>query len=182
MITINNEKSNTFLQETYNELIQNIDLLSLPCSCAIKGHLIKHGSYKRTIKSKGKSFAIRIQRVLCKSCGKTHALLTKDIVPYSQISIYDHLLIIEAYLEPAPSETANIYEDIMIDNECISENTIKYIINKYKNFWHQALLSLNLSINNEANFIINKCLTKFRRQFMQIKTTINILFLTNNIS
>lgn len=182
MITINSKIINRFSQESYNNLINEIDISSLPCSCKVKGQLIKYGFYNRRVKTKGKSIMLRIQRVLCKSCRKTHGLLQKDIVPYSQISIHDHLLIIETYLDPLSGESNNAYEDIMIDNEFINENSIRYIINKYINFWHEALLSLYLTISNNLNLIIGTCINKFKKQFMQVKDTINILYEHNNIT
>lgn len=182
MITINSKIINRFSQEIYNNLIKDIDIFSLPCSCKVKGQFIRYGFYNRRVKTKGKSIMLRIQRVFCKSCRRTHALLQKDIVPYSQISIHDHLLIIETYLDPSSAESNNAYEDIMIDNEFINENSIRYIINKYISFWCGSLFSLYLKISDDLNLIIRACLKKLKKQFMQIKKTVNILYEYNNMT
>lgn len=171
MITVISKNIKSFSQKSYDELLENINLHEISCSCHIKGNFIKHGHYNRSIKVDGKSIILNIQRLFCKSCKKTHALLPKDIVPYSQISIQDHILIIKAHL------CDDSYEDIMINNEFINENTIAYIINKYKNIWNQMLLSLNLSMKSDFYNLIFKCLNEFKRQFMQIKNTVNIYFI-----
>lgn len=176
MITFIGDNFKSFSQESYNKFLKDINIYELPCSCDIKGHFIKYGHYNRNIKIAGKSITLRIQRLLCKSCGKTHALLPKDLVPYSQISVHDHIFIIEAYL------SLNSYEDIMINNEFINENTISYIINKFRCVWHQALLSLDLSVKSKLDLVVSRCLIHFKRQFMQIKSTINILFSRTNIT
>lgn len=180
MITLIDEKYKPFSQKSYNKLVENIDLHSLTCSCKIKGNFIKYGTYTRMFINNGEYIAIKIQRVYCKSCKKTHALMTKELVPYSQISMLDHFLIINAYLSPEPA--FNKYEEILINNELINENSIRYIINKYIHFWNAALISLNLSLKNDRIFLIKKCLTRLKIQFMQIKSTTNILFSTTNIT
>jgi len=131
MITLIDKKNKLFSQKFYNKLIQNIDIHSLSCSCNVKGHLIKHGFYNRKIKISGNYITLNIQRVLCKSCGKTHALLTKEFVPYSRISMDDHLLIIKTHLDKTSKKASKKYEDILIENELINENSIKYIILNY---------------------------------------------------
>lgn len=180
MITLMEEKINIYSQKSYNKVVENIEIHKIPCSCEIKGNLIKYGFYKRKLKINGKYITIRIQRVYCKSCKKTHALLTKELVAYSRISTQDHLLIINAYL--SQESGYNKYEEILINNELINENNIRYIVNKYIYFWKAALISLNLSLKDDIYYITKICLNKLKIQFMQIKNTVNILFSPTNIT
>lgn len=169
MITLIHEKFKCFSQNSYNKILEVINMHELPCSCKIKGQLIKHGSYHRTLKISGEKIRLKITRVICKSCNKTHALLPADIVPYSQISIHDHITIIKNHLAGESSES------LMIENECIDENTTTYIIKKFKTFWKQALIFLGLCIKTDFNRLVSECLSNFNKQFMQIKSTVNLL-------
>jgi transposase-like protein len=51
------------------------------CNC--KGLFIKHGGYRRKTPLAGAIFWI--QRVICPSCGKTHALIPCFVFPYSRV-------------------------------------------------------------------------------------------------
>ena len=176
MITVITENFKVFSQKSYNEFLKDVNIHELPCSCNIKGQLIKHGYYKRKIKTSGNINTIKILRVKCKSCGKTHAVFPKEVVPYSQIALQDQIAIIQAHL------SRESFEIIMITNEFIEENNIKYIINNYRTYWKERLKSYRISIFDKVKSLISKCLNTFKRQFMQIKCTPNILFLQNHIS
>ncbi len=90
MITLFVEKNNTLTQKFYNDLISNLQLHKLTCTCGKSGCLLVHGYYKRSIKVPSGKIHFRICRVKCAFCGKTHALLPSSIVPYSQLPLADH--------------------------------------------------------------------------------------------
>lgn len=166
MITIVTEKIKSVSQKNYDALLENLNLNKLTCSCGNLGDFIKHGYYNRSIKSSDKPVVIRILRVICKRCGKTHAIFPESIVPYSQICLNDHLSIIKAYTN---NES---FEPIMVENELIDENNIKYIITQYLRHWKERIVSFGISLYENISIL---CLKTFKRQFMQIKYVQNIL-------
>lgn len=167
MITNLNIKIKHLTQENYNKFIKNIDFNKLSCSCGISGQLIKHAYYDRHIKTSNGVINLTIIRVKCKSCGKTHAIFPECIVPYSQILLSDHISIINAY------HNGSSFEPIMIANELIDESNIFYIIKQYQQYWKERIISFKISLDLSVS---KECLKFFKKQFMQIKCTPNILF------
>ena len=157
------EKIKSLTQKSYDKFIYNIDFHKLTCSCGISGQLVKHGYYKRNVKNNDGKVSIKIIRVKCKCCGKTHAIFPECIVPYSQILLSDLISIINTY------NTKSSFEPNMLSNEFIVESNIFYIIKQYLEHWKERIISLDLSISKQ-------CLKTFKRQFMQIKCIPNILF------
>ncbi len=50
--------------------------------CRAAGSLIRWGTYKRWACTAGKAYLIRVQRIRCKVCGRTHSLLPDFLHPY----------------------------------------------------------------------------------------------------
>jgi len=169
MITISIIKCNSFSQISYNHMIEQLPVHKLSCTCGQKGHLIKHGYYTRSIKVSGHLVALNILRLRCKSCNKTQSLLPDWIVPYSRILFKDHLKIIKTYLDKQS------FEPIMVENILIDESNIKYILKIFKKHWKERLSSYRITLDHQ---LILLCFKYFSRQFMQIKNTSNIFFLT----
>lgn len=167
MITDLKIKIKSLTQKTYNEFIENIDLHTLTCSCGMSGQLIKHAYYKRHIKTSNGIIMLKILRVKCKCCHKTHAIFPEIIVPYSQVLLDDHISIIKAY------NNRSSFEPIMLANEFIDESNISYIIKQYLRYWRELIISFKISLDLS---ISKQCLNRFKRQFMQIKCTPNIIF------
>ena len=93
MIICFNEKINSLSEENLNfNYIQKImptlnDVKDHKCPyCNRKNALINYGHYNRNVsflcKNEIKNFYVSIQRVRCKSCKRTHALLPCFIIPY----------------------------------------------------------------------------------------------------
>lgn len=51
-------------------------------SCGCPGNFTRHGSYERFLRTEDGERRIRVRRVVCRSCGATHALLPPGVVPY----------------------------------------------------------------------------------------------------
>lgn len=171
MITLITNKIKTFNQISYNNLINSTNLNQITCSCGHSGCLIKHAYYSRKLKINGGiKLTLSILRVKCSVCGKTHAILPDIIVPYSQVSLHDHITILINMTEHI-SQTS-----VMDNNPLIDESCISYIVRTFKRHWHQRLMSYNISLHKEKNTLIRLCFKYFRRQFMQIKCTLNILY------
>lgn len=167
MITISKTKIKSFSQTSYDDMIEALPFHKLLCTCGRKGDLIKHGRYTRYIKVSLSSEPIKILRVLCKSCGKTHAILPEWLVPYSTVLLKHQLDIIKAYL------TGKSTKPIMTEHPIIDESAIGHIIRRFKRHWMQRLASYNIPVDSN---IIFACFQTFGRQLMQIKCTPNILF------
>lgn len=76
---------NINFQKEYHKLLSNINLSKIECSC--RHHdWTTHCQYKRYIDFFGLKLRIKINRIRCLHCGKTHAILIENIIPYSCIN------------------------------------------------------------------------------------------------
>lgn len=171
MITITMPFNNPLTQKTYQDLINSLQFHQMKCTCGHAGSLTIHGYYTRSLKSEDTAISLSICRVKCSQCGKTHALLPSCIVPYSQVSLEDQVSIISAY------EQAQSVDPIMIKTPSIDENLIASIIHRYVNHWSQKIRSFHIELAF-SNDLVKQCFSLFMNQFMQIRQTPNILFLT----
>lgn len=168
MITLFSNKYNHLSQSSYSSHLDSLQLHRVKCTCGNAGSLIKYGHYNRSVKNPSGTVKISIQRVLCRICGATHAILPSSIVPYSQVSLSDQLMIIKNFLKSKnPLNILNINPEINVSN-------IYLIITRFLTFWLERLRSLNISVYSDD--LIPSCFSLFHRQFMQIRPTRNILF------
>ena len=170
MITIKTENYNLISQDFYNKTIDSLDLNLISCTCGHSGCLIRYGSYKRNVQLKDELITLTIVRVYCTACGRTHALLLSFLVPYSQIPLNIQISAIHAY------ESGNSLSNILTDQCFIDDNNLKAVIRAYRLHWKERLCSAGLSFSKWSSLVIS-CFSHFSRQFMQIKTTVNKLFL-----
>ena len=56
----------------------------IECPCCGSDKLISYGSYERNVIVYSEYFKIKIKRVMCKGCGKTHAIIPYFLIPYYQ--------------------------------------------------------------------------------------------------
>ena len=61
-------------------------------------------------------------------------------------------------------------------NPLVDESSIHCILRQFRLHWQQKLLSQGITLQ-PLDTLVNICFSHFSRQFMQIKTTPNILFL-----
>ena len=167
MITIIFDNCNTLSQDVYDQMIDRLPIHRLICSCKKSGHLILYGHYKRSARFFSTTILLSIQRVWCKACHKSHALIPSLIIPYSQIPLGDQQQIIDC------AEHGKPFGHILSRNLLIDENNVKYILRQYQKHWKQRLLSIGL---NTSDALTVPCLSVYLRQFMQIHRTPNILF------
>lgn len=149
---------------TYFEKIKNnYSVTGLVCpKCKANHSLIKHGKYKRYVCTLNNNeiciLTLFIQRVLCKSCGVTHAILPGDIIPYK---IYSYPVVIT-----------------VLNKYFIFKQSILNIINEY-NISFQLIYSFisTLHIFIPAIYLILKDLIGYVEE---IKDTASILDSINN--
>lgn len=170
MITVFHQNDNPLNQNTYDEIIDDIDICSIECpSCHHHGTMIRYGRYPRTVKLSCGEITITVQRVYCNSCHKTHALLLVDFVPYSQILLEDHISII----------TNDDDKEVLEDNPSLTPRDLHYVRSQYNKYWKERILSLHSVIDED---IFSDAFRFFNMQFMQIKCKVNILFDPANIT
>lgn len=144
---------NKFNRKAYKNYIDDLEVSILRCSCGCKGSCIKYGKYKRKFVKNDKISYIYIQRIYCKSCLATNALLPVGIVPYHTLCLDDMMEIIETY-EDNPKDT--------YDTEA------NRVIKRYK-IWKERLNSIGITFKDELIKIISFCALNFRMCFMQSK-------------
>lgn len=169
MITLLVEEYNPLTPNFYNKCINNLQFHQLTCPCGHSGCLSIHGYYYRSVKLPEGKFTFRICRVICECCGHTHAILLSSMVPYSQVSVSDHISIIDNYNQGTSQDC------VMNNNPYIDENCYRYIIRCYRNHWQERLRSQKIFLF-PFHQLIESCFSFFSRPFMQIKNTPNILF------
>jgi len=176
IITLNLVKCNTNFKEIAKIYSNLTNFNNLECPCCHSREIILWGFYERGViyfeDNKCqiiKSSVIKTQRIKCKSCKKTHALLPQGIIPYKQITLELIMSILINIINTSIEKTA--------DKFSMNINTIK-------KYWYQfikchlpllvtftrtrnLLNSLQLfsnSLQAQTNYIIN-----FKCCFMQIK-------------
>ena len=113
MISFNLHKCNIFFGgnlessaegiAAYKEYTEHLDTFQVECNfCHFRGACVKDGHYSRSYlvwkeDLEGSGTKIRIQRVLCRHCNHSHALLPEEIVPYGQFSIIFMFWVLCAY-------------------------------------------------------------------------------------
>lgn len=166
MITIFVDSCNPISQKKYDDIISSLQLHQLSCPCCGKAaRMTFYGRYARSVKQDGELVQLRIRRVICSECGKTHALLLSEIVPYSRTLLQDQADIISG--SPAT---------VMERNPLIDESCVRSILRQFKKHWEQVLLSADIPLH-PLRSLAEACFSFMGRQFMQIKRTPNILFL-----
>lgn len=149
-------------------MIRLIQLHMVKCTCGKSGCLIFYGHYKRNVKFMSELIPLSIQRVRCRECGHTHALIPSNLVPYSQIPLTDHREIICCCSRNRP------VDHILHRNYLIDESSVKYIFRQFRRHWEQRLRSIR--VEPEDDNLVTQCFSFYSRQFMQIHRTRNILF------
>lgn len=171
MLTTEAKECKNISQEYYDYLVDNLQIHRIQCpSCHHFGNMVIHGYYQRWAKSFRKTFRLRIQRLKCNECGKTHAILPSSLVPYNQIST-------DSQIQIAQAVETGISPQTLIETESdIDENNVKYVVRKYRRHWKERLRAEGIDFG-DMRFFIRLCFFIFYRQFMQIRRVFNPLIL-----
>ena len=170
MITIQVENYNIFSQDSYDSVIASLQLHQLTCSCGHSSCLTIHGYYERSVMAMSEKITLRIVRVKCSLCSKTHAILLSSIVPYSQVSMQDHQQIVLS------AESGEPRRSLSYSIPYVGEYNIKSILKKYKYHWRERLRSESIKLE-PLRTLIQKCFAFYSSQFMQIRGCFNKLFI-----
>ncbi len=170
MITIQTKDFNQISQESYDFLINSIQLHQLHCGCcSLGGCLTFHGSYTRKVKAQALDIQLKVARVKCSHCRATHALIPSWLVPYSQIPLSVQQQAVLAY------ENGSDRDAVCVNAGSTDENNIKYIIRQYRLHWKERLRSEKIRLTPLLQ-LVQCCFSLYSRQFMQIRRTCNSLF------
>ena len=169
MITIFVQDCNLISQSFYDSVINRIQFHQLTCTCGHSACMTIHGYYFRSIKLPDGTLRLRICRVRCSECGKTHALLLSSIVPYSQIRTCDQQQICIAY------EQHLSIVSTCDSNPELDENNVKSVLRNYRGHWREMLKSLRICLLPLIT-LIRSCFANYSAQFMQIHRGRNKLF------
>lgn len=160
LISSKNNKINDFcinIEEYYTHMKQLISY-KLKCGCGVKGNCIKYGWFKRKLIINDKIVIVKLQRIYCKHCKKTHTIMPKFIIPYNQHS-FTYIL------------------DLVIEYQGKKISKADYELTRYVRIfqkWSNRLKSINISINDGLYKVITFCASHFKMCFMQSQMRNNI--------
>lgn len=175
MIILYLKKSNTNFKEIIQTYVNTLNFCHLQCPNCHSHHLIRWGYYERNViffsnnRIAIENTILKIQRVMCKSCGKTHALLPFGIIPYKQ---FTDEIISKILFELTYNTLVHVFNKYQIDLSIIKNWYIQYykfhsskvnILIKY----HDSKQTLKKFINNFVNKL--DYINHYNLCFMQIK-------------
>lgn len=166
MIILNSTNVNTNFENNLNSYKNILNFTCLECPCCHSKEYIKWGFYERgvTYMKNGRihSETVSIQRILCKSCNKTHAILPLGIVPYKQLTdeILISLLLDETIVEYFSDDMIRYYKKQFL--KC----HFSYLSTLLKVHDYKKILCL---IQKKKKNILSQYIRRHNRCFMQIK-------------
>lgn len=162
MILISVRDYNQFSQNYYDSVINSLPFHQLTCTCGHSACLSVHAYYRRGVFIPSGVQSLRICRVRCSECGKTHALLPSSLVPYDRITLPDQHRIILAYQDGTDRNA------ICEENPTLDENCVKAVIRRFLFFWLQRLLSEAVRLASLPP-LVETCCASYSMQFMQVR-------------
>ena len=176
MITVSFTGFKGITTKIYGELTANLPLYRLHCSCGHAGCLVRHGYYRRRLKTRQGTIVLCILRVKCKECGRTHAILPELVVPYSQIPAD-----LQQYMLLYPLGSPEL-EELMQANSDITESSVLAVRSRYRKQWKERLLTMGHKVQEEIADLIREAFSFFHRQFMQIRQGTNLAVFSIHIA
>lgn len=178
MILLKEQKINIFGEKSKKKLVKEKELSKLSelieeyeeenngcygyieCPNCNSDKLIGYGVYERNIGILGEYYKIKIKRVLCKECGRTHALIPSFIMPYYQNEASFILL----GIREKEIEGKGMVEESKRLN--ITRQILYFWIKRFKSH----LTRLKVTISNNIEKIINKLFEgiKVREKYQRI--------------
>lgn len=175
MIILYFKKSNTNFKKQIQIYLNTVNFGHLECPNCHSHDLIRWGSYERNViffsnfNKSLESNILKIHRVRCKSCGKTHALLPFGIIPYKQ---FTDEVISKILYELTNNTLENISNKYQIDYSLIKKWCYQYNkfhkskVNTLTNY-HNSKMSLIKFLNDFSNKL--NYINHYNLSFMQIK-------------
>lgn len=157
----------------FHEAIASFSIGSSFCPCCgAKGCLFSHASYARDLitieHGKVCYHSITIPRVICSSCGHTHAILPDVLIPYGSYSLRFILTVLRAFF--LRKET--------IDSLCSRYQLSRSTLYSWRNlfFLHKRLwLGYLIDLSTSSLEFLDMLFTKLYLEDFFLKTTISFL-------
>lgn len=89
-----NDKIKTFTQKIYDAVVNSLDLSLIKCPHCHHNKWHYHGNHDRS----AGLFCyckIRVTRIKCANCDKTHVILVQDMIPFSSLNHNDIIFIMQ---------------------------------------------------------------------------------------
>lgn len=158
MITLISSKDNKINDfciniNEYHKHMNELISYKIKCGCGVSGNCIKYGWYKRKLIINDRFKEIKLQRIYCKHCKKTHTIIPKFIIPYERHP-FSYVL-----------DLVNLYYNKRISKA--DYELVRYI--KIFNKWKRRLNLIDNKLKGDFNKIIIFCSTYFKMCFMQNK-------------
>lgn len=156
MITLMINHLNTELtQDLYDSYIHELDLHHLPCTCS-HHDMVRYGTYQRNVITASTRFHLTVVRLLCKECGRTHAVLPSSIVPWQYLQLGIQIQILSH---------PELNDDLMVNNPNIDEQLISRVKNNFKKKYKPWMHSEGLCFDDD---LVSNAFLSFMSNFMQM--------------
>lgn len=145
------------IQSNYNNETEKVSYNHIRCDqCGQVGNFVIHGYYMRKLRFGRVTITIRILRVRCKGCNRTHAIMSSDFIPYSRINTEEGYLVLRS---PSINQT----------DPNISYETLINVHNRYSKRFKGLFDMLNLSVTKDTIIdITKKLIDEIKLTFLQI--------------
>lgn len=146
-------------QKIYDEALINVDFNNVRCNkCKRVGEYDIKGYYHRFIYYRGHFIKLRILRIECRACKRTHAVLFLDFIPWYSLSSLQ-----------AQTIFINDFKDDYLD-----EQFLYRLRNRYEKF-KQLLRIFLLDVKDRIIDIAKITIPQISRQYLQIHKGVVIL-------
>ena len=124
----------------------------IECPCCGSDKLISYGSYERNVVVYNTYTKIKIKRVMCKGCGKTHAIIPYFLIPYYQ---YEKTFIYRVCIEIINKEIGicNLSSKVKISRQVLYQWMKVFVIHV-----RYLLTTLSKSLKESLKYLINESL------------------------
>lgn len=97
MIITHSDSNFKLNQINYRKIVHSINLKSIECDSCSHHDWSFHSSYYRYVDLLNRKVKIKISRIICNHCHKTHAILIEGMVPFSSLSHSDIINVLSSY-------------------------------------------------------------------------------------
>ena len=162
LISVTIELLNNYYEIFLENEAFKMSLKTWACACGCTGGMYRNGKYPRAYASDGRIVNILIQRLRCRYCGRTHALIPAHLVPYSRKPAELQMQMILAVSNP---------EDrikVMEMQPTLEERDFRQVRGNYAKTWERKIPLPELESHiTAAAGLVRRCLRDFGMQFMQ---------------
>ena len=139
-------------QKLYDEATLNLDFNDVKCPrCHATGDYKVHGYYTRSLYYNYRRISVRILRVICNACKRTHAILFLDFVPWYRLISY---------------HCKSLQEKNFID-DVIEDEILHRLKRRYLFFQNLCQIGL-IDVKSDVDIITDEAFSAFNKAFLQI--------------